>query len=82
MKTMTIRNVPAEVAHALDEERRLRGLSLNRTVLALLAESLGVADQARSNGLKRLAGNWSDDEFQEFQAATAPFAEVGDELWR
>ena len=34
MNTMTIRNVSPEVAAALDEEKRRRGLSLNRTVLA------------------------------------------------
>ena len=31
MRTMTIRNIPAELAHALDKERRRRGISLNRT---------------------------------------------------
>lgn len=58
MKTMTIRNVPIELAHALDKERRKRGTSLNRTVLALLRNALGVPNQAvPSNGLRQLAGS-------------------------
>ena len=48
MKTMTIRNVPEETAAALDAERRRRGVSLNRTVLALIQESLGLGGRPRS----------------------------------
>ena len=82
MKTMTIRNVPDEVAQALDAERLRRGLSLNRTVLALIAESLGVSGEPRSNGLKGLSGDWTEDEYRQFEAATARFSEIDDDLWR
>ena len=55
MKTVTIRNVPTDLAQALEKERRKRGTSLNRTVLALLRNALGVPYQAvRSNGLRQL----------------------------
>lgn len=82
MKTMTIRNVPSEVAQALDAERLRRGLSLNRTVLALIAESLGVSGKPRSNGLKDLSGDWTEDEYRQFEAATASFSEIDDDLWK
>ena len=83
MKTMTIRNVPAELAQALDQERRRRGVSLNRTVLALLRNALGVPGGAvRSNGLRHLAGAWSDDEYRAFEQAVAPFGEVDEAMWR
>lgn len=82
MKTMTIRNVPNDVAQALDAERLRRGLSLNRTVLALVAESLGVSGKPRSNGLKGLSGGWTEDEYRQFEAATAPLREIDDELWK
>jgi hypothetical protein len=36
MKTLTIRNVPADLAEALQRERARRGQSLNQTVLDLL----------------------------------------------
>ena len=54
---MTIRSVPPELAAALEAEKRRRGLSLNRTVLSLMQEALGVSNsRRRSNGLRRLSG--------------------------
>ena len=83
MKTMTIRNIPAELARALDKERQRRGLSLNRTVLALLRNALGMPSAAvRSNGLRQLAGGWSEAEYQQFERAIAPFGEIDEAMWR
>ena len=83
MKTMTIRNVSMELSAALEAEKRRRGLSLNRTVLLLMQEALGVSTgRNRSNGLRRLAGSWSEDEFRNFEQAVAPFTEVDEDLWR
>ena len=77
VKTMTIRNVPAELASALDAERRRRGLSLNRTVLSLMQEALGISTSgSRSNGLRHLAGAWNAEEFRQFEEAVAPFGEI------
>lgn len=65
-----------------DQERRPRG-SLTRTVLALLRNALGVPSvAARSNGLRHLAGTWSDEEYRAFQQAVAPFGEVDEAMWR
>jgi plasmid stability protein len=81
MRTLTVRNVPREVAEALEREKRRRGESLNQTVIELLTQGLGVGT-VRSNGLARLAGRWSEEEFQEFERAVAPFEEIDEELWR
>ena len=83
MRTMTIRNIPAELAQALDKERSRRGISLNRTVLALLRNALGVPNAAvRSNGLRDLAGTWSETEYKRFEQAVAPFEEIDEAMWR
>ena len=83
MKTMTIRSVPTELAAALENEKRRRGASLNRTVLALIREGLGLSDNGpRSNGLRSLAGSWSENEDQKFKRASAIFNRVDEELWR
>ena len=83
MKTMTVRNIPTELAQALEKERRKRGTSLNRTVLALLRNALGVASQAApSNGLRQLAGTWSEAEYKQFEQAVAPLSEVDEAMWR
>ena len=82
-KTMTIRGVSAEVLAALEAEKRRRGLSLNRTVLSLIEEALGFSGgEARSNGLRWLAGTWSEDEFRRFEEAVAPLGEVDGDHWR
>jgi plasmid stability protein len=78
---LTIRNLPADLADALDREKRRRGKSLNQTVIDLLGQGLG-AEGVRSNGLGRLAGGWSEDEFRDFEQATAQFEAVDEELWR
>jgi hypothetical protein len=82
MKTLTIRNVPRRLAEALNRERRRRDQSLNATVLEALGRALGVgADGPPTNGLARLAGTWTDDEFAEFEAAVQPFEAVDGEMW-
>jgi len=81
MKALTIRNLPPEVAAALEREKGRRGESLNQTVIELLSQGLGVG-VTRSNGLAGLAGRWSADDFREFESAVAPFGDVDPELWR
>ncbi len=81
MKTITIRNVPPEVAEALEREKRNRGESLNQTVIELLSQGLGIG-AIRSNGLAALAGRWTEEERLQFEEAVAPFEEIDPELWR
>lgn len=81
MKHLTIRNVTPELARALEREKKRRGSSLNQTILDLLSGSLGVGLK-RSNGLARLAGGWSEEEWREFEEATRDFERVDEELWR
>jgi antitoxin FitA-like protein len=80
IKALTIRNLPPELADALEREKRRRGKSLNQTVIDLLGQGLG-AQGARSNGLGQLVGGWSEDEFRDFERATAQFETVDEELW-
>ena len=81
MKHLTIRNLPPDVAQALEREKRRRGESLTQTVIGLLSKGLGVG-APRSNGLANLSGKWSEEDLEEFERAVAPFAEIDDELWR
>lgn len=80
MKALTIRNLPPALSEALEREKRRRGKSLNQTVIDLLGQGLG-SEGARSNGLGRLAGGWSDEEFRDFERATAQFEAIDEELW-
>ena len=78
---LTVRNLPSEVSDALHRERRRRGTSLNRTVIDLLRQSLGVSG-TRSNGLARLAGTWTAAEELRFLSKIRPFEKIDPELWK
>lgn len=83
MKHLTIRNVPPQLARALEKEKKRRGISLNKMVIELLCQVLGVGKGGlRRNGLKRLAGSWSAEEQARFDAAVAPLEAVDEDLWR
>lgn len=82
MKHLTVRNIPSDVAAALEQEKKHRGLSLNQTVLDLLQQALNVgSSHAPTNGLEQLAGTWSDAEFEQFETAVECFEQIDDELW-
>jgi hypothetical protein len=83
MRHLTVRNVPEDLGRALDREKRRRGTSLNRTVLDVLREGLGVGGGfSKSNGLAKLAGGWTEEEVREFEASIAATEQVDEELWR
>ncbi len=83
MNFLTIRKVPPDLARALEEEKRRRGVSLNRVVLELLRQALGLGFQEPArNGLEKLAGDWSQEELEDFETATAVFEKVDEEQWR
>jgi plasmid stability protein len=82
MKHLTVRSVPDELHEALEREKNRRGTSLNQTVIDLLSQRLGVGTAPRSNGLRKLSGRWSEDEFRRFEEAIEPFERVDPELWR
>lgn len=81
MKAITLRNIPPDLAAALDREKRRRGQSLNRTAIDLLRQGLGVG-ATRSNGLARLSGGLSEERVRALEEALAPFDEIDPEMWK
>jgi hypothetical protein len=83
MKAITIREVDAQLARALEKEKKRRGVSLNQTVLQLLRHALGLdAPDTRSNSLAKLAGTWSEEDLSRFERDTAAFEQVDPEIWK
>ncbi len=82
MKNLTIRNVSAKLAQALEEEKRRRATSLNQTVLQLLESALGLGAREYDNGLSDFAGRWTEEEFEAFEDAVSDFERVDEDLWR
>ncbi len=83
MKHLTIRNLPDDIAEALQDRRQRSKMSLNQTVIELLGRALGVKGEGKGgNGLARLAGTWSEEEYKRFEAAVAVTEQIDEELWR
>jgi len=83
MEQLTIRNVPPELAQALERESQRLRESLEQTVIELLRQALRIrATGDKRNGLARLAGTWTEAEHQAFEAAVAITEQIDTELWR
>ena len=81
MEQLTIRNVPPELAQALERESQRLRESLEETVIELLWQALGArASGEKRNGLSRLAGTWTEAEHQTFEAAVAITEQIDTEL--
>ena len=83
MKYVTIRNLPPELADALEKEKRRRRKSLNQTTVELLSQALGIGPRGRrSNGLAALAGGWTVQQWRSFEESIALTEQVDQELWQ
>ncbi len=84
-RQLTIRSIDSSLRAALEREAARRGKSLNKTVLALLAERLGLADSSSAaphDDLDELAGTWSKSEAARFEEALGAQRQVDAKLWR
>jgi len=83
VRHLTIRNIPPEVAEALEGRRARSRASLNQTVIDLLRRALGARGQGKErNGLASLAGTWTQEEHDQFEAAVAVTEQIDEELWK
>ena len=85
MRVITLRNIPPDVAELIEASSERSGLSLNKTVIRLLQESLGVtgavAPPRRHDDLDELAGTWTEKEALEFDRSLAGQRQIDRELW-
>lgn len=85
MKTITVRNIPPEVAKLIRERARKKRLSANRAVLDLLLDQAGhQAERGEQvhHDLDALAGTWSRREAEEFEKELSLQRTVDDRLWK
>ena len=85
MKPITLRNLPPPLARIIQKKAHENGTSLNKTVIALLEEALGIGAKsrvtARYNDLDHLAGRWSKEEASAFQKTLANQRKMDTEIW-
>ena len=78
----TIRDIPDDLEHALRERARRSGESLNRTMVRLLREALGLNPPRKKRDPSALAGPWSQEEADEFDRQVRWSEQIDAELWR
>jgi hypothetical protein len=85
MTAITLRNIPPEVARAIQRKASEEKTSLNRAVIRLLEEALemrhGKARRPVHHDLDELSGSWNDEEAESFDEALKTQRSIDSELW-
>ncbi len=83
MKSLTIHNMDAELAKAIEELAKSSGLSQNKVVKKLLRQALNLSDQEKpKRDVSAFFGVWTEEEAQEFEEAIKIFGQVDEEMWQ
>ena len=81
MKAVTLRNLPSEVAHTVQQRAKQKKTSLNKAVIELLEESAGGRAKkkapVRYHDLDHLAGTWTNEEAAAFDKLIAEQRTIG-----
>lgn len=85
MKSITIHRLDDTVARMIEARAKSHGQSLNKTVKALLEQSLGMRppeDRRHADDFAEFLGVWHDSDLQEFERCTAVLRSVNEEDWQ
>ena len=85
MNAITVRNLPPEVAKAVQEKARKEKLSLNKAVVRLLEEATGVEKGKKKvvyHDLDRFFGTWTKEEADAFDEAMREHRQIDPEMWK
>ena len=82
MKSITIHGVDDELARRIDERSKEHGVSRNKTIKALLHESLeGPAVSDREREFADLFGTWSSQQKAQFDENAQRFGRIDASDW-
>jgi len=86
MKAVTLRNLPSEVAHTVQQRAKQKKISLNKAVIELLEESAGGRAKkkapVRYHDLDHLAGTWTKEEAAAFDKLITEQRTIDPDLWK
>jgi hypothetical protein len=85
MKSITIHQLNDTVSRMIEARAKSAGQSLNKTVKALLEQSLGMRppeDRRHADDFAEFLGVWENSDLKEFERCTAAIRSVEDEDWR
>ena len=84
MQAITIRNMPPQIGQAIRKRAGEKGVSLNKAVISLLEEGLGLGKRKREtihHDLDHLSGTWSEEEAAIFERSLARARAIDKEVW-
>lgn len=86
MTQLTIRGLDEQLHQRLKEEAQRRGLSMNRYVLFILEKTAGLNNgqelpRREFHDLDRLAGTWSQADYEAFKQELAQQRSIDEDLW-
>lgn len=83
MKTMTIRNIPDEVAAYISGRASEEGRSINTMTVAILSQAAGhAARPTKRRDLSWLVGSWSAAEKRRFDETVSECRRINAEKWK
>lgn len=83
MKTMTIRNIPDNVAELLKQMSATATASMNATVVQVLSERVLPRRRAKvQNDFSKYCGTWTQKEFDDFEESVADCEVINPEDWK
>jgi len=85
MKSITIHQLDEPMTRMIEARAKSAGQSLNKTVKALLEQSLGMRppeDHRHADDFAEFLGIWEDSDLQEFEQCTEVLRSVNEEDWR
>jgi len=86
MKVVTVRQVPRELARAIERRARTARTSLNKAVIGLLEEAAGLTKRAgtqtRHHDLDALAGSWTTEETAAFNRSLQAQRGIDPDVWK
>ena len=78
---ITIHGIDASVYRRIEDRAKREGASLNRTIKAILEESLGATTRGKTNPFADLCGTLPADEAALLLAAEQDFERIDPENW-
>lgn len=84
MKSITLHKLDPDLAKSLEERAKHEGISLNRTIKAILRSTLGLDKPTPINHRKdfeELFGTWSKEEGKRFESSIADKREINPGDW-
>jgi len=85
MKSISVHNLDDQLSSLIASRAKKEGLSMNRMIKKLLAESLGMKlrdESTRYRDFEEFCGTWNEADQHEFDESTSDFRRVDNGDWQ